>query len=63
MVRKDFKPNRLVVALETAKRFIHEKFLIDPKDRIAILSFGANVAKLSAFSYEEEKLLKALNRI
>jgi hypothetical protein len=43
--------------------FIHEKFLIDPKDRIAILSFGANVAKLSPFSYEEEKLLKALSRI
>ncbi len=63
MVRKDFKPNRLLVALETAKRFIHEKFLIDPKDRIAILSFGANVAKLIPFSYEEEKLLKALNRI
>ena len=63
MVRKDFKPNRLLVALETAKRFIHEKFLIDPKDRIAILSFGANVAKLSSFSNEEEKLVKALERI
>lgn len=63
MVRKDFKPNRLVVALETAKKFIHEKFLIDPKDRIAILSFGTNVVKLSPFSYEEEKLIKALKRI
>jgi hypothetical protein len=63
MVRKDFKPNRLFVALETAKRFIREKFLIDPKDRIAILSFGANVAKLSPFSFEEEKLYKALNKI
>jgi len=63
MVRKDFKPNRLVVALETVKKFIHEKFLIDPKDRIAILSFGENVTKLSSFSYEQEKLLNALNRI
>jgi len=63
MVRKDFKPNRLVVALETAKKFIHEKFLIDPKDRIAIVSFGTNVSKISPFNYEEEKLLKALNRI
>ncbi|MFX1288558.1 MAG: VWA domain-containing protein, partial [Promethearchaeota archaeon] len=63
MVRKDFKPNRLLVALETAKNFIHEKFLIDPKDRIAILSFGESVSKLSSFSYEKEKLLNALNRI
>lgn len=63
MVRRDFKPNRLVVALETAKRFIQAKFLIDPKDRIAVLSFGANVAKLSPFSHDEEKLIKALNRI
>ncbi|MFX0048904.1 MAG: VWA domain-containing protein, partial [Candidatus Hermodarchaeota archaeon] len=40
-----------------------EKFLIDPKDRIAILSFGESVSKLSSFSYEKEKLLNALNRI
>ncbi len=63
MVRKDFKPSRLVVALETTKKFIHEKFLIDPKDRIAIFSFGANTAKLSPFSFEKDKLIKALSRI
>lgn len=63
MVRKDFKPSRLVIALETAKKFIHAKFLIDPKDRIAILSFGAEVAKLSSFTFDEVKLIKALTRI
>jgi len=63
MVRKDFKPNRLMVALEAVKNFIHEKFVIDPKDRIALLSFGANVAKLSPFSFDEEKLIKSLNKI
>jgi hypothetical protein len=63
MVRKDFKPSRLAIALETAKKFIHEKFIIDPKDRIAILSFGANITKLCPFSFDEEKLLNALNRI
>ena len=63
MVRKDFKPNRLMAALETAKKFIHAKFLIDPKDRIAILSFGTNVAKLNPFSFDEEKLIKSLSKI
>ena len=63
MVRKDFKPNRLLAALETAKNFIHEKFIVDPKDRIAILSFGATIKKLSAFSYDEEQLAKSLEKI
>jgi len=63
MVRKDFKPNRLLAALETAKNFIHEKFIIDPKDRIAILSFGATIKKLSSFSYDEEQLAKSLEKI
>ena len=63
MVRKDFKPNRLLIALETAKNFIHEKFIIDPKDRIAILSFGATIKKLSSFSYDEEQLVKSLEKI
>ncbi|MHA1509707.1 MAG: VWA domain-containing protein, partial [Promethearchaeota archaeon] len=63
MVRKDFKPNSLIVALETAKNFIHEKFILDPKDRIAILSFGATIKKLSAFSYDEEQLVKSLEKI
>jgi len=63
MVRKDFKPNRLIVALEAVKKFIQAKFLIDPKDRIALLSFGANVSKLSSFSYNEEKLIKSLSKI
>jgi hypothetical protein len=63
MVRKDFKPNRLLAALETAKNFIHEKFIVDPKDRIAILSFGATIKKLSSFSYDEEQLAKSLEKI
>jgi len=63
MVRKDFKPNRLLVALETAKNFIHVKFIVDPKDRIAILSFGATIKKLSSFSYDEEQLVKSLEKI
>ncbi len=63
MVRKDFKPNRLLAALETAKNFIREKFIVDPKDRIAILSFGATIKKLCPFSYDEEQLVKSLEKI
>jgi hypothetical protein len=63
MLRKDFKPNRLFVALETAKNFISEKFTIDPKDRIAVLSFGATIKKLSSFTYEEEKIINSLKKI
>jgi hypothetical protein len=37
--------------------------LIDPKDRIAIFSFGANITKLSPFSFEIEKIIKSLGRI
>ena len=63
MLRKDFKPNRLFVALESAKNFINEKFTIDPKDRIAVLSIGATIKKLSSFTHEEEKLINSLKKI
>ena len=63
MMRKDFKPDRMTVALNTVKNFIHTKFLIDPKDRIAILAFGDDIRKLSSFSYEEEKLNQSLRKL
>ena len=63
MLRKDFKPNRLFVALETVKNFINEKFTIDPKDRIALLSFGATIKKMSSFTHDEEKLINCLKKI
>ena len=63
MMRKDFKPDRITVALNTVKNFIHTKFLIDPKDRIAILSLGDAIKKLSSFSYEEEKLIQSLKKL
>ena len=63
MMRKDFKPDRLTVALDTVKNFIHTKFLIDPKDRIALLALGDDTRKLSSFSYEEEKLVQSLKKL
>ena len=63
MVRKDFKPNRLFASLEVVKVFLEQKFIIDPTDRIAMVSFGANANKLITFSYELEKLQNAINRI
>jgi uncharacterized protein YegL len=63
MLRKDFKPNRLTVALQTARNFIRSKLLIDPKDRISIISFGALTKKVCPFSYEESILLTSLKKI
>jgi len=63
MVRKDFKPNRLTLALNAVNNFIHTKFIIDPKDRIAILTFGDTVRKLSSFTYEEDKLINSLKKV
>ena len=63
MVRKDFKPNRLTVALNAVNNFIHTKFIIDPKDRIALLSFGDTISKLSPFTYEEDKLVSSLKKV
>ena len=61
MLRADFKPNRLAVAIKTIKNFIRRKFEIDSKDRISIIGFGDDTKKLSPFSYEEEKLIKSID--
>ena len=63
MIRKDFEPDRIGVAIENAKNFIQNKFLIDPKDRVSILSFGQSIKKLCPFTNEEEKLYRSLNKI
>ena len=63
MLRRDFKPNRISVALGAVKNFIITKFRIDPKDRVAILSFGDNTKKLNSFSFDEDRLITSLKKI
>ena len=63
MLRKDFKPNRLVLELLTASDFIKSKLSIDFKDRISIISFGAITTRIIKFSNEEDKLIEALKKI
>ncbi len=63
MFRKDFIPNRLSIALQTVRNFIQKKFILDPKDRICLISFGNITKKLSSFEFEEEKLFKSLKKI
>ena len=63
MIIKDFEPDRISIAIENAKNFIQNKFLIDPKDRVSILSFGKTIKKLCIFTNEEEKLFDSLNKI
>jgi len=63
MLRKDFKPSRLVIELQTAKNFIQSKLSIDMKDRISIITFGEISKKLIDFAIEEIKLIKSLEKI
>jgi len=63
MLKKDFKPSRLAVGLQTAKNFIQSKLSIDMKDRISVISFGDTTHKLIDFAFEEEKLINSLKKI
>jgi hypothetical protein len=63
MLRKDFKPSRLIVELLAAKNFIESKLSIDMKDRISIITLGDENKKLIDFSFEKGKLIKNLKRI
>jgi uncharacterized protein YegL len=63
MLRKDFKPSRLVVELQTAKNFIQSKLSIDMKDRISIITFGGVTKKIINFAFEEQKLIESLNKV
>ncbi|TFG16562.1 MAG: VWA domain-containing protein [Promethearchaeota archaeon] len=63
MLRKDFKPNRLIVAIDAVKNFIQTKFTIDLKDRIALLTFGEETKILTRFTNDENKLISSLEKL
>ena len=63
MLRKDFKPNRLSIELQTAKNFIQSKLSIDMKDRISIITFGGVSKRLINFAFEEVKLIQSLKKV
>lgn len=63
MLRKDFKPNRLMVAIDAVKNFIQTKLSIDLKDRIALLTFGEETKILSRFTNDEESLISSLEKL
>jgi Mg-chelatase subunit ChlD len=63
MLRKDFKPSRLILTLKAAKNFIIKKFSIDPKDRISIIIFGDTVKKLIGFSLDQKRLIEVLQKV
>lgn len=63
MLRKDFKPSRLVVELQATKNFIQSKLSIDMKDRVSIITFGGITKKLISFAFEEDKLIESLNKV
>ena len=63
MLRKDFKPSRLIVELQAAKNFIQSKLSIDMKDRVSIITFGEVTKKLINFAFEADKLVESLNKV
>ncbi len=63
MLRTDFKPRRLSVALKSIKNFISSKISIDPKDRIMLITYGNRTNRLSSFSNDEEGLINSLKKI
>jgi DNA-directed RNA polymerase subunit RPC12/RpoP len=63
MLRKDFKPNRLMVAMDAVRNFIQTKLSIDLKDRIALLTFGEETKILSRFTNDEESLISSLEKL
>ncbi|MFX1377256.1 MAG: VWA domain-containing protein [Promethearchaeota archaeon] len=63
MLRKDFKPSRLAIALQAISSFIQSKLSIDLKDRISIISFGDTTKRLINFTFDMNKLLASLKKI
>ena len=63
MLRKDLKPSRLSIELQTAKNFIQSKLTIDMKDRISIITFGGVSKRLINFAFEEVKLIQSLKKV
>ncbi len=63
MVRKDFKPNRLVVALKTIKNFVEQKQVIDPKDRTCLATYGSKTQKLSDFTNDPAAIIDSFKNI
>jgi uncharacterized protein YegL len=63
MIRSDFKPRRLIVALKSVRNFISSKISIDPKDRIMLITYGRRTKRLSPFTNDENQLFNSLKKI
>ncbi|MHA1680191.1 MAG: VWA domain-containing protein [Promethearchaeota archaeon] len=63
ILRRDFKPSRLRVVVRSLVDFIPRKFMIDPNDRISIVTFGEKAHKLHDFSGDKESLIDSLSKI
>ena len=63
MIRSDYKPRRLTVALNSIKKFISSKLSIDPKDRVMLITYGKGIKRLSSFLNDESKLIKLLKNV
>ena len=63
MVRRNFKPSRLAVALKMIKSFAVKKIEIDPKDRMMLTAFGSKSHKLCDFTNDPATLIESFKNI
>ncbi len=63
MVRKDFKPSRLIVALKVIKSFVEQKLAIDPKDRTCLATYGSKTQKLCEFTNDPATIVDSFKNI
>ncbi|MHA1412955.1 MAG: VWA domain-containing protein [Promethearchaeota archaeon] len=63
MVRSDFKPRRLSIALNIIRKFVKSKFEKNPMDRISLIAFNESAAKICDFSSDPGYILNSLRKI
>jgi len=63
MVRRDFKPSRLVVALKTIKNFVEQKLAIDPKDRTCLATFGSKTQRICDFTNDPSEVVQSFAKV
>ncbi|OLS15918.1 MAG: hypothetical protein RBG13Loki_0458 [Promethearchaeota archaeon CR_4] len=63
MMRRDFKPSRLVVALKTIKKFVEQKIAIDPKDRTCLATYGSKTQKICDFTNDPATMIESFRNI
>jgi uncharacterized protein YegL len=66
MRNKDYPPNRLEAAKQAASEFVHQKFGVDERDSVAVVSFGSQGqthCEMTNVGTARDKLLKTIEHL